>query len=157
MQYAKLLVKLGHLLAVRRRVPAPLAVLLLLLPSLDDARFRSRQEDEPVCEAGDKGCRQRDQGAPSVGRIEEAPQTTGGSEGTTARQRRREDDRKRRLQTEVPGECLGLEVGELEPRKVLELDDGGDAGLRKSPVSQGAALSDRRPLTYINYGIQLAN
>lgn len=129
MQHTKLLVELGHLLAVRRRVPAPLAVLLLLLPPLDDACRRSRQQDEPVRQTGDKGCGQRDQGAPSVGRVKEAPETTRGSERAAAWQRRREDDRECRLQAEVPGEGLGLEIGELEPGEVLELDDGGDAGL----------------------------
>lgn len=49
MQNAKLLVECSHFLTVWRRIPAALAILLLLLPSLNDARLRSRQQDEPVC------------------------------------------------------------------------------------------------------------
>lgn len=128
-QHAELLVQRGHLLAVRLRVPAPLAILLLLLPPLADARRRSRQQDEPIRQPGDKGRRKRDKSAPSVGRVEEAAQATRGAEWAPARQREGEDDRKRCLQAKVPREGLGLEIRELKLGEVFELDYGGDASL----------------------------
>lgn len=129
MEHAKLFVKRRHLLRVWLRVPASLAILLLLLPPLHDACLGCREEDDPVRQAGHERGGQRDQRTPPVGRVEKARKAARGPERPTG-QREGEDSGQSCLQAEVPGEGLGLEVGELQDREGLELDDGSDACLR---------------------------
>lgn len=110
MQDAELLVQCRHLLAVWRRVPTHLAVLLLLSPPLNNAGLGRWQKISPVGQSTDEGSGQRDQRTPSVGRVENSLDAAGGAEGTLAGQGHGEDGGQNRLHAEVPGESAGLEI-----------------------------------------------
>lgn len=128
MEHAKLLVQRGHLLGVWRGIPASLSILLLLLSFLHDACFGRRKEDDPVRQAGQEGGGQRDQCTPPISRVKKAGKPARWPERPT-RQSDSKYSGQNGLQTEVPGKCLGLKVGELQDGESFELNNGAEACL----------------------------
>lgn len=72
MEYAKFLVESSQFLGVWWRIPAPLAILLLLLSPFNDACFGGRKENDPIRQTGHECGGQRKQCTPSIGRVEKA-------------------------------------------------------------------------------------
>lgn len=155
MQDAELLVQGRHLLAVWGRVPGHLAILLLLAPPLRNAGCGGWQQPRPVGKPCDKRGGERDERAPAVGGIKHASDATGGAEGGLAGQGHCDDGGQDCLHAEVPGESIGLQVGELQSRESLELDDGPDAGLCAT-LSEERSESLAVSLTYVDCHVWLA-
>lgn len=148
MNLAKLLVQRLHLLRVRRRIPAVLAVFLLcsitqvsthalhsthqspvlyflclaahtLRPSLIRNRVRDRQTVCPVDQARHKDGGKRHRNIPSVRLVQQCPLDPAGG-NTAARVCKSHGDGQKRLQSEVGREDGALESGELGAFEGLE-------------------------------------